>query len=114
MSVRGPAVSVPLIHEKTAGEHDPCDSLPVISLQREHFATVHSYLDPETPITESSLSIQHVVQSYQVRLRDVEERYLAQKARQDRLERALAETNAILREHSTALAQLKERVGIAS
>lgn len=112
MSVRGPAVAIPVISEKTVGEHDPHDCLPIISLQKEHFATVHSHLHPETPITESSLPIQQVVQSYQLRLRDIEERYLAQKARQDRLERALAEANAMLREHSTALAQIKERVGI--
>lgn len=112
MSVRGPAVAIPIISEKTVGEHDPRDSLPVISMHRDHFATVHSHLDPETPITESSLPIQQVVQAYQIRLRDIEERYLAQKARQDRLERALAEANAMLREHSTALAQIKERVGI--
>ena len=112
MSVRGPAVVIPVINEKTAAEHDPYDCLPIISMQKEHFASVHGHLHPETPITESSLPIQQVVQSYQVRLRDIEERYLAQKARQDRLERALAEANAMLREHSTALAQIKERVGI--
>lgn len=100
------------MQDKVASEFDATTSLSIVSMHKDHFATVHSHLPPSTPITESSIPLRVVVQHYEARVQNLEKKYARQKERHDRLERALAEANAVLRQHSLALQAVKEKLGI--
>ncbi len=100
------------VKDKVASEFNQGTSLCIVSMHKDHFATVHGQLPPSTPITESSIPLRVVVQHYEARVQSLEKKYAAQKARHDRLEQALAEANAVLHQHSLALQALKEKLGV--
>jgi hypothetical protein len=111
MSRRSP-VMVVQVHDKSVSDFQPTTSLPIVSLHRDDFATVHDHLAPTTLITESNVPVRTMVEHYESRVRDLEQEVQAQKARHDRAERTLAEMHGILREHSLTLTSLKEKLGV--
>ena len=111
MPSRSPTLGVE-VHDKVASEFNATTSLCIVSMHKDHFASVHGHLPPTTPITESSIPLRVVVQHYEARVQSLEKKYTKQKERHDRLERALAEANAVLHQHSLALQALKEKLGI--
>lgn len=108
---RSPVVIVK-VKDGTAAEYEHENSLPIVSMHKDDFANVHTYLPPATSLTESSLPVRAVVDHYEQRLHELEDKYNAQKARQDRMERALADANTMLLQHSLALNALKEKLGV--
>lgn len=111
MSARSPVIVVQ-VHDKVASDYQPSTSLPIVSMHRDDFATVHDQLPPATLITESNVPVRIMVEHYETRVHELELEVQVQKERQDRAERTLVEMHAILREHSLMLSAVREKLGL--
>ena len=111
MPSRSPIVVVEVVDKKVC-DYEPSTSLPIVSMHRSDFLTVHDQLHPSTTITESNLPVRTMVEHYEQRVQELEREVEAQRSRQDRADRALFEVQALLKEHSLTLAAVCDKLDL--